>query len=132
MSANKNVRVCVITSPGLLVEVDADRADRKATGLCTRRGPNIIRPPPLRSRKRPALPGYPASGSDGSDPDRSNRCRAIAGDAGGRAVRGDRDGTGDPGGRDRLSGGAGGGVNGCLTGARAGAGYSSRGVSAAA
>ena len=57
MSANKNVRVCVAISPGLLlIEVDADRAGRKATGLLARRGPNIIRPPPLRSRARQAEP----------------------------------------------------------------------------
>jgi hypothetical protein len=29
------VRVCVATSPGLLIEVDADRTSRKATGLRT-------------------------------------------------------------------------------------------------
>jgi hypothetical protein len=33
MSANKNVRVCVATSPGLLIEVDADRDARKAPCL---------------------------------------------------------------------------------------------------
>ena len=37
MSANKNVRVCVATSPGLLVEADADRADRKAPASSTAR-----------------------------------------------------------------------------------------------
>ena len=36
MSANKNVRVCVATSPGLLIEIDADRTGRQGTGLLNR------------------------------------------------------------------------------------------------
>ena len=48
MSANKNVNVCVATSPGLLIEVDANRIGQKTTGLRNPRGQTIIRPPPLR------------------------------------------------------------------------------------
>jgi hypothetical protein len=36
MSANKNMRVCVATSPGLLIEVDANRTGQKPTGLLNR------------------------------------------------------------------------------------------------
>jgi hypothetical protein len=36
MSANKNVSVCVATSPGLLVEVDADRTGQKPPALLSR------------------------------------------------------------------------------------------------
>jgi hypothetical protein len=45
MSADKNVSVCVATSPRLLVEVDANRTGQKppAPQLPS---PNIIRPPP--------------------------------------------------------------------------------------
>ena len=54
----------------------------------------------------------------GSDPDRSNRCKAIAGDAGGLAVRGDRDGRGIPAALIAFPVAPVGGVPGYLIGAR--------------
>ena len=54
----------------------------------------------------------------GSDPDRSNRCKAIAGDAGGLAVRGDRDGRGIPAALIASPAAPDGGVTGYLIGAR--------------
>jgi hypothetical protein len=44
MSANNNARVCVATSPGLLVEIDASRTGQKAASRpartsYVRRGP---------------------------------------------------------------------------------------------
>jgi hypothetical protein len=32
MSANKNISVCVTTSPGLLIKIDANRTGQHATG----------------------------------------------------------------------------------------------------
>jgi hypothetical protein len=63
VSANKNVIVCVAISPRLLVEVDANRTGRKATGLLKPSGQNIIRLPLLRptgtrSQQSTRLSGY--------------------------------------------------------------------------
>ena len=66
MSANKNVRVCVITSPGLLVEVDADRADRKATASA----PAAVRTSYVRRRS--------GAGSDRRCPDIRHRAAMAA------------------------------------------------------
>ena len=61
MSATKNMRVCVATSPGLLIEVDANRTGPEATGLLKPRGPNIICPPSaavayIRARRTSGFP----------------------------------------------------------------------------
>jgi hypothetical protein len=45
MPANKNMSVCVATSPRPLIEIDANRTGQKPTGPQPR-GQNIIRPPP--------------------------------------------------------------------------------------
>ena len=48
MPANKNVRVCVAISPGLLVEFDARRTGQESHRPAQPRVQSIIRPPPLR------------------------------------------------------------------------------------
>jgi len=54
MSADKNVNVCVVTSPGLLIQIDAGRTSQESAGLRSRRRQHHTSATGRRTRSRHA------------------------------------------------------------------------------